>query len=315
MIKFVDVNISKEAEDLGVNIWQTPSFLFILLGVIVIASMTATYFISSIYDTPEIVIFSECFVTILIFSIGNYIIKGFEQVALLNKMKSEFISVASHQLRTPLSAMKWELELLLSKMSEGLSPKQLEIMGKMSKSNERMIRLVNDLLDVVRLEQGRFSLNKEDLNLTEIIKEVIDDITPLAKVNNIKIRIISENKIFAIKGDRKRIRMVAENLISNAIKYGLGRGDIEIKIKAEKDYYVVSIKDEGVGIPEKQQEHVFEKFFRSDNIIRYRTDGTGLGLYIAKNIVEQSGGKIWFKSKEDVGSIFYFSLPINIQQD
>ena len=312
IIKFVDISIKDEADELGVSIWRTPSFLFILLGVVTLASMTATYFISNKYNSPEIVIISECFIAIFIFSIGNYIIKGFEQVALLNKMKSEFISVASHQLRTPLSAMKWEIELLLSKLKEGLNARQLEMIDKMSRSNERMIRLVNDLLDVVRLEQGRLALLRENLKLAEVIKEVIDDVTPLAKANNIKIKLIASDRPFEIEGDKKRIKMAVENLVSNAVKYSVNGGNVEIKIETEKDYQLVSIKDDGVGIPEKQQDHVFEKFFRSDNVIRYQTDGTGLGLYIAKNIVEQSGGKIWFKSKENVGSVFYFSLPMNI---
>jgi signal transduction histidine kinase len=312
IIKFVNIGIKDEANELGVNMWRTPSFLFILLGIVTMASMTVTYFISNKYDSPEIVIISECFIAIFIFSIGNYIIKGFEQVALLNKMKSEFISVASHQLRTPLSAMKWEIELLLSKLKEGLNSRQLEMIGKMSQSNERMIRMVNDLLDVVRLEQGRFALLREDLNLAEVVEEIIDEVAPLAKTSNVKIKFATANKLLEIKGDRKRIKMAVENLVTNAVKYSLNGGKIEIKIESQKDCYVFSVKDEGVGIPERQKSHVFEKFFRSDNVIKYQTDGTGLGLYIAKKIVEQSGGKIWFESKENVGSIFYFSLPVNI---
>jgi signal transduction histidine kinase len=310
IIKFVDIGIKDEADELGVSIWRTPSFLFILLGIITMSSMTATYFISNKYNSPEIVIISECLIAVFIFSIGNYIIKGFEQVALLNKMKSEFISVASHQLRTPLSAMKWEIELLLSKLKEGLTPKQLEMIDKMSRSNERMIRLVNDLLDVIRLEQGRFSLLKEDLNLVDLIKEVIDDMAYLTKANNVKIEFLPGSKALEIKGDKKRIKMVVENLISNAVKYSLNGGNVKILVEIKKDSHIVSIEDEGVGIPQKQQSHVFEKFFRSDNVIKYQTDGTGLGLYIAKKIVEQSGGKIWFKSKENIGSIFCFSLPV-----
>lgn len=312
IIKFVNVGIRDEAEELGISIWRTPSFLFILLGLVTIASMTATYFISNRYDSPEIVVISECFIAIFIFSIGNYVIKGFEQVASLNKVKSEFISVASHQLRTPLSAMKWEIELLLSKLKDGLNSKQLEMIDKMGKSNERMIRLVNDLLDVVRLEQGRFALLKEDFNLADLIKEAIEEILYLAKVNNVRIKFLSNNESLKIKGDKRRVKMVIENLISNAVKYSVNGGSVEIKAEVKKDFYIVSIKDEGVGIPERQQGHVFEKFFRSDNVIRYQTDGTGLGLYIAKSIVEQSGGKIWFKSKENTGSLFCFSLPKNI---
>ena len=309
-IKFVNVDIRDEAKNLGVSVWQTPSFLFILLGLITIASMTATYFISDRYDSPEIVIVSECLIAIFIFSIGNYIIKGFEQVSLLNKMKSEFMSVASHQLRTPLSAMKWEIELLLSKLNEGLSLRQKEIINKIGDSNDKMIRLVNDLLDVIRLEQGRFALVNEDLDIAKLVGEVVEEVMPLAKAANVKIKVMAESGNFKIKGDRKRVKMAIENLVSNAVKYSINGGNIEIKVAPSGDNLVVSVKDDGVGIPGGQQDHVFEKFFRSDNITRYQTEGTGLGLYIAKNIIEQSGGKIWFKSRENSGSIFCFSLPI-----
>src|SRR4030066_1361443 len=119
-----DLNFKKQAKELGISVWKTPSFLFLLMGIIIIVSMTAVYYISNFYESPEVLVIAESIVVITIFSIGNSVISEVERIARLNKMKSEFVSVASHQLRTPLSAIRWETELLLSKFGKGLSEKQ-----------------------------------------------------------------------------------------------------------------------------------------------------------------------------------------------
>lgn len=304
-------NIKKEAEDLGIKIWQTPSFLFLMMGIFIILVMTIVYFISQFYNSPEIFVISECIVVVVIFSIGNVVIQSFEQIARANKMKSEFVTIASHQLKTPISQINWELEILLSKNKDGLSEKQLDLVNNISKSHQTMARLVNDLLDVARIEQGRFILNKEKINIPDIIDEVVEGNKILAKASNVEINIIKSKNIPEILGDRKRIGVVIDNLISNAIKYIEKKGFVEIKIDADEKNINIYVKDNGVGIPDSQQDKVFQKFFRSNNVVRYQTEGTGLGLYISKNIIEQSGGKIWFKSIEGLGSDFYFSLPIS----
>jgi signal transduction histidine kinase len=304
-------NIKKEAEDLGVSIWQAPSFLFFLMGLFIILVMVVVYFISQFYESPEVVVVSESIVVIVIFSIGNSIIRSIEQIARANKIRSEFVTIASHQLKTPLSQMNWELELLLSRNQAGLSEKQLEIAKTIRQSQETMTRLVNDLLDVVRIDQGRMILSKEKVNLLEIIDAVVEDNRILAKSNNVEINVIKPDSLPEIIGDKKRIAVVVDNLLSNAVKYTDKKGSVEIKVE-EKDRRVdVCIKDNGVGIPDNQQDKVFQKFFRSDNAVRYQTEGTGLGLYISKNIIEHLGGKMWFKSIEGVGSDFCFFLPVS----
>jgi len=304
-------NIKQEAEDLGVSVWQAPSFLFFLMGLFIILVMVVIYFISQFYDSPEVLVISESIVVVVIFSIGNSIIKSMEQIARINKMKSEFVTIASHQLKTPLSQMNWELELLLSKNQSGLSEKQLEIANTIRQSQETMARLVNDLLDVARIDQGRLVLNKEKVDLLEIIDAVINNNKILAKSSNVEISVIKPKKLPEIIGDKKRIAVVVDNLISNAVKYIEEKGFVEIKVEEGDGKINVYVKDNGVGIPDNQQNSVFQKFFRSNNAVRYQTEGTGLGLYISKNIVEQLGGKMWFKSIEGIGSSFWFYLPIN----
>jgi signal transduction histidine kinase len=311
-MKFInDLNLKKQAEELGVEVWQTPSFLVVMLGFIIVFVMTATYYTSKIYDNPELVVISEFAIVTIFLIVGNSIIRFINQVIRLNKMKSEFVSVASHQLRTPLSAIKWETELLLSKFKKGLNKKQLKNIENIDMLSIRMIRLVNDLLDVARIDQKRLILKKEPVDLCKIVDEIVSETVPFARSRNIEIVLSCPKVKSKIIGDSARLKMVVENLLNNAIKYTTNRGKIEIKLIRKDNVLVFSIKDNGVGIPEEQQSRVFEKFFRSDNIVKYQTEGTGLGLYISKNIISQLGGAIWFQSVENLGSIFSFSLPIS----
>jgi signal transduction histidine kinase len=311
MAKFFvnDLNVRKQARELGVSVWQTPSFLFIVLGFVTILIISLVYYFSQRYNSPELVVMSESLSVAVTLAIGNIIIKNFESVAKTNKMKSEFVSIASHQLKTPLSQIKWELELLNSKHKKGLSEKQLEIMNYISRANDAMIRLSNDLLDVARIEQGRFVLDKDKINIVEIAKESIRNNEMMAKANNVEINLIAPEKITEILGDKRRLRVAIDNLISNAIRYIKSKGLVEVEIKEDPETISIYVKDNGVGIPEEQQNKIFQKFFRSSNAVKYQTEGTGLGLYITKNIVDSSGGKMWFKSIENFGSEFCIILP------
>ena len=306
-----DLNLKKQAADLGVSVWRTPSFLFIMMGIIIVSAMTATYFISKRYDEPEVLIIAESLVVIIIFTIGNFIIKQVEDMAKLNKLKTEFVSVASHQLRTPLSAIRWETELLMAKLNCGLTDKQCKSINTINILATRMTRLVNDLLDVTRIDQGRLVLKKEKFDLVLAVEEIVNNLLPLAKAKQLHIVVNKKGKLRETSGDNDKIKLVIENLLSNSIKYTKNRGKIEIGISRISGFLVFSIRDNGVGIPKQQQKEVFSKFFRSDNVVKYQTEGTGLGLYIAKNIIEQSGGKIWFQSIEQIGSVFNFSLPLD----
>jgi len=305
-----EFNLKKQADDLGVSVWQTPSFLFIVMGLVIIAAMTGIYVASTHYDSPEVVIISESLVVILLFTIGNSIIRTVEEVAKANKMKTEFVSIASHQLKTPISEMKWQTELLLAKFSTGLSERQAEIVKEISHSGEKMGRLVNDLLDVARIDQGQLALAKEEVNFCDLMNDVVESQKVFAKSLNVELVSSCTVKHLKVFVDKRRFSVVLDNLISNAIKYIDGSGRVDVLVENNDGFVQVCVRDNGVGIPKNDQENICKKFFRSNNSIKNETDGTGLGLYIAKNIVEQSGGKIWFKSIENVGSEFYFSVPV-----
>lgn len=311
-IKFIlGFNIKKEARELGVPIWQAPSLLFIFLGFFTVVVMMTLYVFARFSDSPEILILSECAVVITILSIGNLIIGNIEKMAEVNKMKSEFVTIASHQLKTPISQINWEIEILLSNYKKGLDKKQLDIIKTIEQSKETMARLVNDLLDVAKIDQGKLALNIDKISIAEIIDNVVRNNDILARTSNVEISVARPDVIPEIFGDKKRIEVVIDNLVSNAVKYIKKKGFVEIRVEVDEKDIIISVKDNGIGIPEKQQGKVFQKFFRSSNAALYQTDGTGLGLYISKNIVEKSGGKMWFRSIEGLGSDFFFSLPKN----
>ena len=302
----------KECKENDLNLWQCPSFLFIVMGVINICSMLGVYVIVSKYDVPELVILSVCSVSAIILSMGLSIIHGFEQVSRANKIKSEFVSIASHQLKAPLSGMRWALDILLSNGNECLNDKQVGYIKDMQENTTRMIRLVNDLLDVSRIENGKMNIQEDLIDISKEAEGVVKGLNSFALAHNAELTLKTGNKIGLVRTESNRIKMVMQNFIDNAIKYTKkSNGKVEISLKNKDDFVVFTVKDNGFGIPKKEQKRVFDKFFRGDNVAKKQTIGTGLGLYIAKAIIESSGGTIGFESKEGEGSRFWFKLPIS----
>lgn len=305
-----DFDLKKQAEELGVSIWKTPTFLFIIMGLVVVLLMAGVYWISKDNPSPEILIVSECFVVIFIMSVGSSIIQSMEQMAKVNKIKSEFVSIISHQMKTPPTEINWQLEYFVDQAKD-LSTEQLDIIRSIARSNGKIVKLTNDLLEVVNIDKGDFVLRERAVDMVKIIEETIDDFMPEAKFRNVEIFFQKNCGQAIVMSDEKKMKSAASKLIENAIRYIKGTGRVEVTVQQENGNVIVSIKDNGVGIPHGQQERVFEKFFRSDNAVKYRTDGIGLGLFIAKNVIEKSKGRIWFASKEGEGSTFYFTLPIH----
>jgi len=230
----------------------------------------------------------------------------------IDTMKSEFVSVASHQLRTPLSAIKWFLEMLIAGDAGAINENQKEFLDRAYESNERMIKLVNDLLNVSRMESGKIKFEPKPTHLEEIFQSVITELTPLTRARNITIQsAFADAKLPEVFVDPDKIRQVIMNLVSNAIKYTSGHGKIELFYERHPNELVLNIKDNGIGIPKDQQHKVFNKFFRADNVMKVQTEGSGLGLYIGRAIVEASSGRMWFASQENKGTTFSFALPIH----
>jgi len=229
----------------------------------------------------------------------------------IERLKTEFVSIAAHQLRTPLSAIKWTLRMLLDGDVGDLSQEQMEFLERGYQSNERMIVLINDLLNIARIEEGRFIYKLVPHSLEEIVKKVIKGLTEIIKEKKLKLIFeIVSGPFPKIKMDGEKIEIVVQNFLDNAIRFNKPGGKVTISIKYDKINLEVAVKDDGIGIPKDQQKRIFDKFFRADNAVRLETEGTGLGLFICKNIIEAHGGRVWFKSEKDKGSVFCFTLPV-----
>jgi len=231
----------------------------------------------------------------------------------IERMKTEFVSVAAHQLRTPLSAIKWSLGMILAEDMGPLTQEQKAFLQKTYNSNERMINLVNDLLDVARIEEGRYIYKPAFCDLAKICQMVINSHKAIIKRKKIKFEFKKpKGKLPQIKLDEEKISLAIQNLLENAIRYTPPGGKIVVSLKRKKGEIEFSVKDTGIGIPKEQQDRLFTKFFRGTNAVRMETEGTGLGLFIAKNIIESHRGRIWAESEENKGSVFHFSLPIGL---
>ncbi|MCX6766712.1 MAG: HAMP domain-containing sensor histidine kinase [Candidatus Moranbacteria bacterium] len=295
----------------GLGLWQCPNFLFLMMGLITIVAMVGTFFVSSRFASEGTTVMSVTLEVVFIMIIGSSIIRGVEKVAEANIMKTEFISIISHQMCSPLSAIKWNMEVIETESDpkECLPEKQAVFLQNIKKSNEQMLKMVTDLLEVARIDQGKAVFEEKIFNLADLVKESVSDFQGMAAEKKVKIESQIEMDQASVCGDEKKMRVVFDNLIGNAIKYSKEEGKIEIKLRRDDGKIIFSVQDWGVGIPRFQHSKVFEKFFRTKNESRYRTDGVGIGLYLAKAILRHCGGKVWFESEAGEGSIFYFSLP------
>ncbi len=228
----------------------------------------------------------------------------------IEEMKTEFVSIAAHQLRTPLSAIKWTMRMLLDGDVGDLSEEQIKFIERTYKSNERMIALINDLLNVTRIEEGRYLYELKPVDFVALIQGVIDSFDEEAKKRRLKLQFKKPAKgIPPLTVDPKRIELAIYNLIDNAIRYTPPGGSVTIVLKYDKKGVEFSIQDTGVGVPKDQQNRIFSKFFRGANVMRMETEGNGLGLFTTRNIIEAHKGSIWFKSEENKGTVFYFIIP------
>ena len=291
-----ELNVVGNCRKYGISIWQCPQFLFVIMGIVIIATSLTTYALGTRYVAdPDMVSLIVLAITVVLFVITFSMTRSMEGLAEANRLKSEFVSIVSHQLRSPLSNLKWAIEFLLSGRLGEVAVKQGEYFKILKENATRMEELVADLLIVSRLEQSRFPLNKSAFSLPDLVKEVISAFEPAAQSAHLELKLEAANSLPQAWADVLRIKMVIENFLDNAIRYTKDSGEIKITIKTKGKNLLFVIQDKGVGIPKEDQKRIFQKFFRSKNIMRYQTSGSGLGLFIAKSLAEKSGGKVGFQ--------------------
>ncbi len=230
----------------------------------------------------------------------------------LDTIKSEFVSIVAHQLRTPLSAIKWTLKMIIDGDLGSLNEEQVNFLSKGYESNEHLIRLINDMLNVSRIDAGKSQYFFYMTRIEDILNGAIKYAQDVARRKNIEITYKkSSTELSLAYIDPEKIRLSLQNVFDNAIQYTPPRGKIEIIAKKGQNVIEISIKDSGIGIPKDQQKNIFTKFFRGTNALKMQTEGSGLGLFIAKNIIEKHSGKIWFQSTENKGTTFFISIPLS----
>lgn len=234
-----------------------------------------------------------------------------EKLEVLDRTKSEFVSLAAHQLRSPLVGMGWSLEVLLRETTGKITKKQKDYLDIVYNMNKRMIDLVSAFLNVTRVELGTFTIEPKPTKLKELTESIFSELSDQIKSKKLAIHKYYDKDLPAINVDPILIRIIFQNLFSNAVKYTPDKGTIELRIEKQQSDVLLKISDTGYGIPKDQQSKIFTRLFRASNITEQEMQGTGLGLYLVKSIIDQSGGKIWFESKENHGTTFYVTIPLS----
>lgn len=230
----------------------------------------------------------------------------------LDEAKNGFISIASHQMRTPLTSMRWFAEMLMAGDAGAINRDQKKFIATIHDGIERLIALLNLLLQIARVEAGRVKIAPVPIIFKNVIDGVVVALGPTIRSKRQKIHISLKPKDFpTIPMDQEVIWQVFLNLISNACRYAPDKGEIKVSGEKKGDYVEFQVEDNGIGIPKEAQDRVFNKFFRAENAIKMVPEGSGLGLSLVKSLVEGWGGKIWFKSKPGKGTTMYFTIPIS----
>jgi signal transduction histidine kinase len=229
-----------------------------------------------------------------------------EKLKALDETKDDFISMASHQLRTPLSIIKGYVNMVIHGDAGKINKQQKEFLGQAQISSETMVRLVTELLNVSRITSGRFSVDTNPVNLADIVEHEVQQLTNMAKERNINLTFQKPKDFPILMLDEEKIRQVVANFIDNAIHYSKDDGaKINVQL-TNSDDIIFEVIDNGIGVPPSEKEHLFTKFYRAKNARVARPNGTGVGIYLAKVVINELGGDLIFESKEGIGSTFGF---------
>jgi signal transduction histidine kinase/HAMP domain-containing protein len=235
------------------------------------------------------------------------------ELEIASKHKSDFLANMSHELRTPLNAILGYTELILDKIYGEVPENIQEVLERVEKNGRHLLGLINDVLDLSKIEAGQLVLSLDDYSMKEVVHTVFTSVESLAAEKNLELKVSVSPEVAQGKGDQQRISQVFLNLVGNAIKF-TEAGEVRIEATASNDNFVVSVSDTGPGLSEADQQMIFEEFHQVDGSSTRKKGGTGLGLSIAKRIVEMHGGRIWVESTEGQGSTFWFTLPVRVER-
>lgn len=229
----------------------------------------------------------------------------------VSESQKEFVTLAAHRLRTPATAVSWSFDNLKNDPSISLESQETIRIGSLA--GKSLLKIIDDLLNIAQIEKGGLDYNFQQINLIEFLDKLLAEADAIAKEYNVKVYLERPSNNILVWADAAKLSIAVSNLIDNAIKYNIANGEVAVRIEAMGDFFQVSVKDNGIGITESELKNLFNKFFRGANIAQTKVAGSGLGLYIAKKIIERHGGKIWAESVVNRGTTFYFTLPTELK--
>jgi len=233
------------------------------------------------------------------------------QLQRLDKAKDEFVSMASHQLRTPLTSVKGYISMVIEGDAGKITETQKHLLDEAFNSSERMVHLINDFLNVSRLQTGKFMIDKRPIDLAKVVEQELDSLSTNASSRNLTFVYKSPIGFPMLDLDEGKMRQVIMNFADNSLYYSTEHTHILVRLSIEGDEVIFTVKDTGIGVPQNEQAQLFSKFYRASNARKQRPDGTGVGLFLAKKVIDAHGGKVIFESAEGKGSTFGFRLPLS----
>ncbi len=248
-------------------------------------------------------------------SATNELRQSNSQLRGLDIAKDEFVSMASHQLRTPLTSVKGYISMVLEGDAGKITNMQKQLLREAFTSSERMVHLINDFLNVSRVQTGKFLIDRHSVDVVKLVKQEVRSLQTTAESRDLRLNVEVPPKPLIMDVDEGKIRQVIMNFIDNALYYSKPDTEIRVSVRVFPGEVRFEVNDHGIGVPAKQQAQLFTKFFRADNARTQRPDGTGVGLYLAKMVIDGHGGKLIFESKEGQGSTFGFKLPLKHSDD
>ncbi|MFC1751576.1 sensor histidine kinase [Patescibacteria group bacterium] len=309
------VNIFREYKNLGIKFWQYPHVLF---GIYVVFLAVCLYVVAPMVVEKQLpaILFVGSLLIIFLYLVGYIITFTFNRIVNDDRIKSEFVSIASHQLKTPLVNSQWTIDALKQEIKDNKTPRSLdESLSGLHLINKKMLFIIESFLDLTSIESRRLVFDKEEFSLVSVTQKETDSFFNTAKQKSVVLDFSNSTNLPNVSGDIKQTSMVIQNLVDNAIKYTPTGERVTIRIKKENDSFLHwEISHPGPGIPKENQKYIFKKFYHAytkKTGDETKKKGFGIGLYIAKEIVSMSGGKIGFNTKKGEGATFWFTLPIN----
>jgi len=283
-----------------------------LIGGLVVRRKTAGEFTAPVVDLLQ-TFAAQSVLAIHNARLFNEIEEKGREIEIASKHKSEFLANMSHELRTPLNAILGYTELILDNIYGDVPEKIQEVLERLVNNGRHLLGLINDVLDISKIEAGQLTLSLNDYSMAELVLTVFTSLDALATEKNLELKVMVPTDLPTAKGDEQRIAQVLLNLLGNAIKF-TEEGEIRVEVVVSNESFLVSVSDTGPGLSEVDQKKIFEEFRQADGSSTREKGGTGLGLSIAKRIVEMHGGRTWVESSLGKGSIFWFTLPVRVER-